>query len=143
MCHQSPKHYIEIWHERPFSLQRRSRLRPESSRRTWERERAVAAGGAPRMPCPGLCRRVPAVCTEARWPCERQGRGNSARSRGEGVVAARLTVEPLLRPSSVPTEPRNGSSSPPRSSSADPHPLSLARAPPPCSENGLSCHISI
>ena len=20
MCHQSPKHYIEIWHERPFSL---------------------------------------------------------------------------------------------------------------------------
>ena len=21
MCHQSPKHYIEIWHERPFSLQ--------------------------------------------------------------------------------------------------------------------------
>ena len=23
MCHQSPKHYIEIWHERPFSLQSR------------------------------------------------------------------------------------------------------------------------
>ena len=21
VCHQSPKHYIEIWHERPFSLQ--------------------------------------------------------------------------------------------------------------------------
>ena len=24
MCHQSPKHYIEIWHERPFSLHDRS-----------------------------------------------------------------------------------------------------------------------
>ena len=34
MCHQSPKHYIEIWHERPFSLHQAAsdHLRPSRGR---------------------------------------------------------------------------------------------------------------
>ena len=31
MCHQSPKHYIEIWHERPFSLQKVPSSSPDVS----------------------------------------------------------------------------------------------------------------
>jgi hypothetical protein len=36
VCHQSPKYYIEIWHERSFSLQR-----GESSPQIWGEERRI------------------------------------------------------------------------------------------------------
>ena len=57
MCHQSPKHYIEIWHERPFSLHVRS-----SCGRSALEAGAAAAGaghaeavGEERRACDGRC----------------------------------------------------------------------------------------
>ena len=76
MCHQTPKHYIEIWHERPFSL--------HQDIHNWvQSDPDATTQSAPESPIIGLIENSAAVCEEA---------GTSGTSKESNPVTTKLTL---------------------------------------------------